>query len=78
MGSLVFSIFGCFAEQEIVEKKERFHRGKGQKAIEGKYSGGVIPYGYTIDANRNNLLIVNHDEADIIHAIFDMYESGYS
>jgi predicted RNA-binding protein with RPS1 domain len=34
MGSLVFSIFGCFAEQEVVEKKERFHRGKKQKAID--------------------------------------------
>ena len=78
MGSLVFSIFGCFAEQEVVEKKERFHRGKGQKALEGKYSGGVIPYGYTIDSNRNNLLIINHEEADIIHTIFDMYEAGYS
>ena len=32
MGSLVFSIFGCFAEQEIIEKKERFHRGREQKA----------------------------------------------
>ena len=78
MGSLVFSIFGCFAEQEVVEKKERFHRGKGQKAIEGKYFGGVIPYGYTIDATRNNLITINHDEADIIHTIFDMYEAGYS
>lgn len=78
MGSLVFSIFGCFAEQEVVEKKERFHRGKGQKALEGKYAGGVIPYGYTVDANRNNLLVINHDEADIIHTIFDMYEAGYS
>jgi len=78
MGSLVFSIFGCFAEQEVVEKKERFHRGKGQKALEGKYSGGVIPYGYTIDSNRNNLIVIKHDEADIIHTIFDMYEAGYS
>lgn len=78
MGSLVFSIFGCFAEQEVVEKKERFHRGKGQKALEGKYSGGVIPYGYDIDASRDNLLVINHDEADIIHFIYDLYESGYS
>ena len=78
MGSLVFSIFGCFAEQEVVEKKERFHRGKGQKALEGKYSGGVVPYGYDIDESRDNLLVVNYDEADIIHIIFDLYESGYS
>ena len=78
MGSLVFSIFGCFAEQEVVEKKERFHRGKGQKASEGKYSGGVIPYGYDIDAERNKLIVINYDEADIIHTIFDLYEAGYS
>lgn len=78
MGSLVFSIFGCFAEQEVVEKKERFHRGKAQKAIEGKYSGGTVPYGYEIDANKDNLLVINHDEADIIHTIFDLYEAGYS
>lgn len=78
MGSLVFSIFGCFAEQEVVEKKERFHRGKAQKAIEGKYSGGTVPYGYEIDANKDNLLVINQDEADIIHTIFDLYEAGYS
>lgn len=78
MGSLVFSIFGCFAEQEVVEKKERFHRGKAQKAIEGKYSGGTVPYGYEIDANKDNLLVINHDEADIILTIFDLYEAGYS
>lgn len=78
MGSLVFSIFGCFAEQEVVEKKERFHRGKAQKAIEGKYSGGTVPYGYEIDANKDNLLVINHDEADIIHTIFDLYEAGFS
>ncbi len=78
MGSLVFSIFGCFAEQEVVEKKERFHRGKGQKALEGKYSGGVVPYGYDIDANRDNLIVINHEEADVIHTIFDLSEAGYS
>lgn len=78
MGSLVFSIFGCFAEQEVVEKKERFHRGKAQKALEGKYSGGTLPYGYEIDDDRDNLIVINHEEADIIHTIFDLYEAGYS
>lgn len=78
MGSLVFSIFGCFAEQEVVEKKERFHRGKKQKAIEGKYSGGEIPYGYEVNTERDNLIVINHDEAEIIHTIFDLYEAGLS
>lgn len=78
MGSLVFSIFGCFAEQEVIEKKERFYRGRAQKAIEGKFSGGRIPYGYSIDAEQDNLIVVDEEEASTIRTIFDMYESGYS
>lgn len=78
MGSLVFSIFGCFAEQEAVEKKERFHRGKKHNAIEGKYNGGTIPYGYEVDDNRDKIFVVNQEEASNIHIIFDLYESGYT
>ncbi len=78
MGSLVFSIFGCFAEQEAVEKKERFFRGKSQNAKEGKYNGGVIPYGYELDPDHGNIFVVNPEEAANIHTIYDLYESGYS
>lgn len=78
MSSLVFSVFGCFAEQEAVEKKERFHRGKSQNALEGKYNGGTIPYGYDVDPYRDNKFTINHEEAANIHTIFDLYEAGYS
>lgn len=78
MGSLVFSIFGCFAEQEVIEKKERFYRGREQKAMEGKYAGGRIPYGYTVDPDRDNLIVVEEEEASTIHTIFDLYEAGYT
>lgn len=78
MSSLIFSIFGTFAEQEAIEKKERFHRGKMQLAKESKYSGGRIPYGYTIDYNKNKQIIVCEEEAEIIRLIFNLYESGVS
>lgn len=78
MGSLVFSIFGCFAEQEIIEKKERFHRGREQKAIEGKFAGGRVPYGYRVDEERGNLIVIDEDEASVIRTIFDLYEAGFS
>lgn len=78
MGSLVFSIFGCFAEQEIIEKKERFHRGREQKAIEGKFAGGRVPYGYRVDEERGNLIVIDEDEASVIRTIFDLYEAGLS
>lgn len=78
MGSLVFSIFGCFAEQEIIEKKERFHRGREQKAAEGKFAGGRVPFGYTVDAEKGNLIVIDEEEASSIRTIFDLYEAGYS
>ena len=78
MGSLVFSIFGCFAEQEVIEKKERFHRGREQKALEGKYAGGRMPYGYTNDPDQDNLIVIDEEEASVIRTIYDLYEAGYS
>lgn len=78
MGSLVFSIFGCFAEQEVIEKKERFRRGREQKALEGKYSGGRVPYGYTYDPDQDNLIVIDEEEASVIRTIYDLYEAGYS
>lgn len=78
MGSLVFSIFGCFAEQEVIEKKERFRRGREQKALEGKYAGGRVPYGYTYDPDQDNLIVIDEEEASVIRTIYDLYEAGYT
>lgn len=77
MGSLVFSIFGCFAEQEIIEKKERFHRGREQKAIEGKFAGGRVPYGYRVDEKRGNLIVIDEDEASVIRTILTSMKLAY-
>ena len=78
MGALVFSIFGCFAEQEVIEKKERFRRGREQKALEGKYAGGRVPYGYTFDPDQDNLIVIEEEEASVIRTIYDLYEAGYT
>ena len=76
--NIIFSLFGALAEQEVIEKKERFARGKKRLAEEGKYNGGAIPFGYKIDKEKNNLIVVNDDEAIIIREIYNMYENGYS
>lgn len=84
MASLVFAIFGAFAEQEIIEKKERFARGKEQKALEGKYSGGNIPFGYKIGENKKIEINYIDEEgiicgnARIVQLIYNLYENGYS
>lgn len=76
--NLVLSIFSALAEQELIEKKERFHRGKEKLAKEQRYNGGRIPFGYMIDKSNNNKIVVNEDEAAIIHEIFNLYEKGLS
>ncbi len=76
--SLIFSLFGAMAEQEMIEKKERFHRGRRRLAEEGKYNGGKIPYGYRIDKEQGKLIVRNEEEAAIVREVFNLYESGIS
>ena len=76
---LIVSTFGTLATQEAIEKKSRFARGKERKAKEGKYNGGAIPYGYKIDKENGNLIVVDEGgEADVVREIFNMYENGMS
>ena len=76
--NIVFSLFGAMAEQEMLEKKERFARGKRQKAEENKYNGGRLPYGYRIDKENGNLIVVDEYEGSIVKQIYDLYEGGLS
>lgn len=76
--SLIFSLFGAMAEQEMIEKKERFHRGRRRLAEEGKFNGGKIPYGYRIDKEKGKLIVVDDAEAAVVKEIFNLYESGIS
>lgn len=78
MASVIFSLFGAMAEQEMIEKKERFHRGRGRLAQEGKYNGGNIPFGYKIDKERGNLIVIDEDEATLVREVFNLYENGMS
>lgn len=77
--NILFSLFGAMAEQEVIEKKARFARGKKRLAEQGRYNGGAIPYGYRIDASRGNLIVPDEEEeAPIVREIFNMYEQGKS
>lgn len=76
--NIIFSLFGALAEQEVIEKKERFARGKRKLAEEGRYNGGAIPFGYKVDKEQNNLIVINDEEASIVREIYNMYEDGFS
>ena len=76
--NILFSLFGAMAEQEVIEKKARFARGKKRLAEQGRYNGGAIPYGYKKDPSRGNLIVEDEEEGKIVREIFDMYENGFS
>lgn len=75
---ILVGMFAALAAQEAVEKKIRFARGKERKAVEGKYSGGAVPYGYMVDETQDNLIVINEEEAKIVREIYNMYENGMS
>lgn len=75
---LTLNLLVTLAKQEMDIKKKRFARGKEQKAKEGKFSGGRIPFGYRAYPERDNFIDTDTKEMEIVKLIYDMYEEGYS
>lgn len=71
MANIVFSLFSTIAENEMMVKKERFHRSKVRNAEQGRFSGGVPKFGYTVD--DNGVYIINEEEASIIRLVYNLY-----
>ena len=71
--SLVFSIFASLAEQEARLMQARFKRGKQKLIEQNLYPGGKIPFGYTV--NQNKEYVILEEERDIVVRIFKMYET---
>lgn len=72
--NIVFALYAVMAESEMQIKKERFARGKAKKKAEGKFVGGKILFGYTVDSE--NRFIIHEENATIIKRIFNLYLSG--
>lgn len=64
---------------ESLRIKERLTRGKRQKAMQGKKTGGPAPFGYVNprphEAGRGTLAVVP-DEADVVRRVFAMAAAG--
>lgn len=74
----VFTLYAQLAEAEMRNKLDRFTRGKKQKAREGKYVGGNLPYGYKISEKGDKLIEIDEEEAKIVRLIYTFYENGIS
>lgn len=73
---VILNLMLTFAKQEMEVKQERFMRGKIQKASLGKWTGGNLSYGYTI--NESKEIVTNESEAQYVRYIFQSYIAGKS
>ena len=68
---LMDGINEAFAEYFSVELAAKVERGMTQNAIEGKFNGGTMTFGYKLDEDRK--IVIDEYEANIIREIFTKY-----
>jgi len=78
-GTMMFALFGIFAETELTQKKKRFAREKKKLMALGLSISGKVLFGYEremTDAMKNKLV---HDKknAEIVRTIFNWYLHGF-
>ncbi|MDA1128606.1 MAG: recombinase family protein, partial [Chloroflexi bacterium] len=82
VGRMIVQMMGSFAEMERATILARTSMGRERIARDGRWTGGVIPYGYRID-NEGHLVIANtprdgyqFSEAEIVSRIFAWVSEG--
>lgn len=73
-GILLESVIEGMAEYYSAELAENVKRGMTENALEGKWAGGSVPFGYRLDANHH--LRIEEREAEAVRFIFKSYLSG--
>lgn len=71
-GKLTITVLSAVAEIERENILVQTMEGRKQKAREGKWNGGVAPFGYNTDS-KGDTLIIEPDEAEIVKIIYDKY-----
>ena len=84
IGAFIFSLLGSLAELEKSTIAERTSLGRNRVASDGGYTGGPIPIGYDLDADKRFIAserIVEQlgvTEADMVREIFQRVAGGSS
>jgi DNA invertase Pin-like site-specific DNA recombinase len=73
-GILLESMLEGYAEFFSVELAEKVSRGMRENVLKGKYNGGLLPLGYTVDAD--GYFEVDPITAPVVLDVFKLYDSG--
>lgn len=75
VGKLMFGLTGILAEFERDQTRVRVKHTLTSMAKSGKFTGGVVPYGYTLEEKK---LIINPEEAEKIREAYSLFIKGKS
>lgn len=75
VGKLMFGLTGILAEFERDQTRVRVKHTLTSMAKSGKFTGGVVPYGYTL---KDKKLIINPEEAEKIKKAYSLFIKGNS
>jgi site-specific DNA recombinase len=71
-GRMMVQMLGVFAEFERATIVERVIAGMERKAARGEWTGGSVPFGYQLDAERRHL-VPDACQAPVVREIFERY-----
>lgn len=71
-GKLTITVLSAVAEIECENILVQTMEGRKQKAREGKWNGGIAPFGYELDS-KNSTLIINPEETELVKIIYQKY-----
>lgn len=75
LGKAMIGILAAFAQLEREQIRERMTMGKEARIKQGKWTGGITPYGYDYD-KQNGVLVVNESEAVLVRELFEQAAAG--
>lgn len=71
-GKLTITVLSAVAEIERENILVQTMEGRKQKAREGKWNGGLAPFGYRLDS-KTSTLVVEHEEAEVVKIIYEKF-----
>ena len=71
-GKLTITVLSAVAEIERENILIQTMEGRRQKAREGKWNGGIAPYGYKLDS-ENDTIVIDPETSTIVKQIYKMY-----
>ncbi|MDD6081255.1 MAG: recombinase family protein [Oscillospiraceae bacterium] len=70
-------ILGLTNEWYLEETSENIRRTLKAKRSNGEFTGSFAPYGYLVDPDNKNHLIIDEKTAPVVHDIFRWFTEGY-